>query len=150
MNPEGWIVLAVGVATVVAQLWTAHRRNRLAEKELEVAEKQLEAAQAALRNELQAVLVFARGRLSTEEAVVHVRNGGRYAAIDLRFDCKDESGEVVGSGSTALVGPMSEEVIRVRLGSVERREAFSRCRNVTARWSDGLGKREEKVPLLLR
>jgi hypothetical protein len=94
-----------------------------------VAEKQLEAANAALRNELASVLVVSRGSVTNDEGQVRVFNGGRYAAIDLRLVCEDETGKSIGgAGRTPIVVPMSEAEVKIALGSPELRDAFGQMR----------------------
>jgi hypothetical protein len=43
---------------------------------------------------------------------------------------------------------MDDTDVHIDLGTVERREAFAKSSTVVARWSDGLGSREEKLTLL--
>jgi len=142
VNPEAWIVLVVGVATVVSQVWAALRLDA-------VARRQLQASEASLRSELQAVIVVAQGMYSTASGTVRVTNGGRYPAIDFRVDCLDEHGQGVGgTGRAPMVEPVTEREVTIPLGSDEARDAFGRCDKIRARWSDGSGAREETLTLL--
>ena len=89
MNPEAWIVLGVGVATVLSQVWAASVTS-------DAAKLQLQASRVALQNQLLAVLVFSQGGYSNEAGTLHVHNGGRYAAIDLRVECVSETATIIG------------------------------------------------------
>jgi hypothetical protein len=156
LDTSDTVVLVIGAATVLAQFYAAHKgagvaerqaeaaeaQTELAGKQVAAAESQLRASEAALRGELQSVLVLTRGPLSTNEAVVRVYNGGRYAAIDLTIDSD------VGSGRTTIVAPMQERAVHVSLGTVEKREAFAQAATIRARWSDGMGERSETLHLL--
>lgn len=142
MNPEGWIVLFVGATTVAAQLWAAIKAR-------DVATRQLEASEAALASELKSVLVVARnGYLAVAFARFSVQNGGRYPAIDLTLRFRDGGGNEIGVGRSPMVQPLSSQVVTAATGSAEIRDKLIACENVTATWSDGLGRRREELPVL--
>jgi hypothetical protein len=66
VNPEGWIVLVVGIATVAAQIYAAHKGAGVAREQVEASKKQVAASEAALRNEATAVLVVSRERRAVD------------------------------------------------------------------------------------
>jgi hypothetical protein len=141
MNPEAWIVLGVGIGTVVAQLWAARVSGR-------VAEKQLEASTIALRNEVASVLVVVRGAVMPDVAKVEIHNGGRSPAIDVDLTFLDENGKTISVGRVPMVQPQTQREVSVRLESVEKRDAFVCCEWIKVMWSDGLGRRLETLPFL--
>lgn len=141
VDPEAWVVLAVGIATIIAQFFTARRSAR-------VAERQLEAARAAVTGERESVLVVQTTYLSTSETKLRVHSGGRFPAIDLRIDCLGDDGSAVGSGRAPIVQPGSSEDVTVSFRSVESGQSFDRSRRIAAAWSDGLGPRNETLPVL--
>ena len=133
MNPEAWIVLGVGICTVLAQLFAARRVASVAEKQVEVAERQVEVSRATgrcrtatsrgcterargfratLHTELAAVLIVSAGGWSTDAGQLQVHNGGRHPAIDLVVDCLDGQGQPFASGRAPMVEAASyEEVV---------------------------------------
>ena len=134
MNPEGWIVLAVGIATVLSQVWAAKQQRG--------------AADAVLRAELVSVLVVAKGAYSTHSATLHVHNGGRYPAIDVHFELRDASGEPIGAGRTPIVQPATSKDVGLSLGTKEKRDAYAGSETIDAQWSDGVGSRAMSLRLL--
>jgi hypothetical protein len=88
------------------------------------------------------------GAWATEAGTLHVQNGGKHPAIDVTLDCLAEEGKVYASGRVAVVQAATEEEVLVRLGSVETRQAFASSHTVIARWSDGLGPRDETLTVL--
>jgi hypothetical protein len=145
---RGWIVLAVGIATVAAQVYAAPKGAGVAREQVEASKKQVAASEAVLRNESAAVLVVSRGPWATEQATLHVQNGGRFPAIDLRLECLDENGQPITSGRVPVVQPGADEAVGFPLGSVETQDRFARANQVRARWGDGLGPREMKLTVL--
>lgn len=70
-------------------------------------------SEAALTNELAAVLVVSRGAVTTDEGRLIVNNGGRYTAIDLRVDCTGADGQIVASAGAPMIPAADQSEIRL-------------------------------------
>jgi hypothetical protein len=148
VNGEAWIVLGVGVATVAAQYYTAHKAGLVAERQARAAEAQTAAANVALERELSARLVATRGGYDISYGDVTIYNGGQHGATEIEVACVDENGEQFASGWAPAIGAGAEQGVRVHLGTVELRTTFERCSEVDLTWTDGRGRRgPEHLPL---
>jgi hypothetical protein len=155
LDASAWVVVAIGVATVLSQLYAARKGAAVAErqaaaaeaqailagKEVAAAESQLAASQAALDRELSAVLVVTRGAYDLTFGDVRVHNGGLHPATAIKLSVLDESGRSIASGTIPMVESGGEEGTRLQLleRTPEQREAFGRSRLVDLEWVDGRG-----------
>jgi hypothetical protein len=155
VNAEAWIVLVVGAATVIAQVYGARHLRDTAEKQADAAEKQAvaaqrqataaelqtEAAQAALDRQLSAVLVVTRGSYGTSAGHIVVHNGGLHSASDVHVTGLESDTELPFETTWEPVIRAGESTaFELRLGTVERREMFRQAPAVLVTWTDGRGR----------
>jgi hypothetical protein len=141
------VVLAVGVATVFAQLFTSKRLQIAADKQADAADKQREAAEQALQNERRAMLLASHVKewSSTDTAYVRVYNAGRYAATDVRLESTGGSESARTSVIPPIVGFRDFEV---ELDSAENRKAIEEDRLVVLNWEDADGAHRAETKLI--
>jgi hypothetical protein len=83
IDVQTWVVLAVGAATVFAQVLASRWASRTADRQAGAAELQAQAAQAALDRESAARLIAVLKMAATRSGQITLFNSGEHAAMDV-------------------------------------------------------------------
>jgi hypothetical protein len=150
---ETWVVLALGIATILFQRRTSRESSRTAERQARAAELQAQASGAALERETAARLLVTLGGSGPRYGILSVYNAGEHAAADVRVTALTQDGPPVGEAWQPVVLPHRDADFEVHFQEGQQ-DAFRRpsepARRAAARHAAVGARRGQLVAKTLR